>query len=61
MINFLQSSLGLGFLSQYDQKSISILDVCTLREQRKKKGNEQIEKKNRRVLYPCHSEVGFLG
>lgn len=29
---FLQSSLGLGFLSQYDQKSISILNVYTLKE-----------------------------
>lgn len=42
--NFLQASLGLGFLSQHDQESISIFECLHSKRVKRKRGNEQIEK-----------------
>lgn len=57
--NFLQSGLGLGVLSQYNQKSLSILNVYTKTVERKRKGAERKDKKNRRTALYLHSEVSF--
>lgn len=55
--NFLQS--GLGFLSQYNQKSLSMSNVYTETVERKR-GREQKDKKNRTALFLHHSDDGVF-